>query len=148
MKSADVAIGLILAVVGAVVYFVVIPAQIPVRELGGFGVSFFPKLLLGLIILFSLLLAIHSSITKSGATLSEMLRGWPTDLLLLIPIPICYFIIRYLGLAVFAAVITPACMLAMGERRIGRIALVAACLAITTRVVIIYVLQSEPLGVW
>ena len=147
MKSADVAVGLLLAAAGAIVYFFVIPSQIPERALGGFGVSFFPKALVGLIIFFSLILAVQSFF-KSGRSLSLLLNGWLTDLQLLLAVPVFYLIIRFLGLAAFAALITPACMMAMGERRWTRIAAVAVSLAVTTRLVIVYVLQAEPLGFW
>ncbi len=148
MKRLDTAVGVILAVLAGLVFFVVVPAGIPDRVVGGMSVAFYPKLLLALIIGFCVLLVAKNLLDHKPAEPSEASKGLHFDAALLAALPLCYLVIRYLGIPAFALLMTPPTMLVMGERRLGRIAITAICLAVVARVVVVNLLQRPPLGIW
>jgi hypothetical protein len=70
------------------------------------------------------------------------------DLILLATLPVCYLVIRYLGVSALALLGAPPVMMVYGERRWWVMAITAVGLAVFAHVVIVGLLQRPPLGIW
>jgi len=137
-----------MAALAAIVLFFVVPAGIHNRMVSGMSVAFFPKMLLVLIIVFSLLLVGRCVYQARSAPQEPGLENIGIDLILLATLPISYLVIRYLGISAFALLGTPPVMVTYGERRWWLIGVTAVALAVSARLVTVYILQRPPLGIW
>ena len=148
MNRVDLWVGLFTAALAAIVLFFVVPAGIHNRMVSGMSVAFFPKMLLVLIIVFSLLLVARCIYQARSAPPEPGLENISLDLILLATLPISYLVIRYLGISAFALLGTPPVMITYGERRWWLIGITAVAIAVCARVVTVYLLQRPPLGIW
>ena len=137
-----------MAVFGAGALFFVVPNGIPDRMVSGMSIAFFPKLLLTLIIILSVFLALKTLIQARSAPPAEGLQNLSLDIILLLSLPVSYLVVKYLGISIFALLITPPVMIVYGEKRWGLIAVTAFTLAICARLVVVELLERPPLGIW
>ncbi|WP_028957545.1 tripartite tricarboxylate transporter TctB family protein [Sulfitobacter sp. 20_GPM-1509m] len=148
MRQTDVWFG-ILGFCGAIIILIVaIPMGIPDRVISGISIRMFPKTIVTLIAILSLMLVVQRLIWPACSENNFTKQELPLDALMLLTLPVSYLIVKFLGIPAFALVATPIAMWVYGDRSWLRIGITAVSFAVLARVVVVHLLQRPPLGIF